>query len=223
MRCATSSPPPGRRPVGCRRRGDLRWIAAQDEHSITEVARHQSDRRPVWAGRRECKLAIANNPAGAGMFEALLGVLGPVVDPKSRFALEQLFSRRVQFFAEVSDLDQVRYAYRGRRIYRVLVKVLVRDSLDIKLVSAADLNGDELTFFPPTFDPYCQDAPIGDRTFSGRRQHPYLSMTCDRRNEFHPLRRKRQARADRTCGRQLHRHGSAADRSTSAAQIAYAA
>jgi len=88
------------------------------------------------------------------MFEALLGVLGPVVDPKSRFALEQLFSRRVQFFAEVSDLDRVRYAHRGRRIYRVLVKVLVRDSLDIRLVSAADLNGDELTFFPPTFDPY---------------------------------------------------------------------
>jgi len=88
------------------------------------------------------------------MFEALLGVLTPIVDPTSRFALEQLFPRGVQFLAEIRDLDRIQYAYRARRIYCILVKVAITGDADIRLVSAADSNGDGLVFFPAIFEPY---------------------------------------------------------------------
>jgi len=82
------------------------------------------------------------------MFETLLGVLTPIVDPTTRFALEQLLSRQVQFMAEVSDLDRRQYAYKGRRIYRVFARVVITGDLDIALVSATDACGNGLIFFP---------------------------------------------------------------------------
>lgn len=85
------------------------------------------------------------------MLEALLGVLAPVVDADSRFALEQFVSRRVEFFAETSQLDRERYAYKGRRIYRIFVRVAAGGP-DVEIVSAGDAYNSGLTFFPATVE-----------------------------------------------------------------------
>jgi hypothetical protein len=90
------------------------------------------------------------------MFEALLGVLAPVVDPDSRLALEQFVPRRVQFYSEVTELERTRYAYKGRRIYKILTRLASKD--EIAIVSSSDPYSCGLVFFPPCLEDYTRPA-----------------------------------------------------------------